>query len=198
LSPSIPNSDSVDSAFRRVLKRLGTTRKRINMLAAKEMKADHYDLAEKWMEMGRSVSDFADRMEAFVAEWKRLVKATKIAARSQNHNGPTKLIAATGAKRTPTWKFCEPALRMVVARGGTATLLEIAEGLERDAALTLTDADKVMSSSGGTPRWHKTLRQSYRQCQREGWVEKHRDGVWRITPKGESMVAAKENRGEAQ
>ena len=161
------------------------------------MKADDYEAAQKWMEMGRSVADFADRLDAFVAEWKRLVKATRIMARSntgKNAGGPAVTIAT---KRTPVWKFCEPALRVLAARGGTSSLPDILDDLGKDVTLTLTEADTLTSSARGIPRWHKTVKQAYRDCQREGWIEKRRDGLWKITAKGASLVANKENRDDA-
>lgn len=193
MPPSIPNADSVNSAFRRVVKQLGTVRKRINASAAKEMKADDYELAQKWMEMGRSVADFAGRLDAFVAEWRRLVKATRIVARSQSANDPVGSTVTTATKQTPVWKFCEPALRALVARGGSASLHEIVDDLGRDSALMLNGADKVTLSARGIPRWHKTIKQAYRHCQREGWIERRGDGIWKITPKGASLGANKED-----
>jgi hypothetical protein len=191
--PSIPNSQAVDSALRRVVKRLTTVRKRINASAAKEMKADHYEGAQKWMEMGRSVADFAERLETFAEEWKRLVKATRIVAGAHAGKEPSKLTATVSAKRTPLWMYCEPALRAVAARGGTVSLAELLEDLGRDFAQTLTDFDRAASSSRGVLRWHKTIGQAYRHCQREGWIEKRRDEIWKITPKGASVAAQAPN-----
>jgi hypothetical protein len=197
LPPSIPNSHSVESDFQRVLKRLGTVRKRINASAAKEMKADHYDLAQKWMEMGRSLADFAERLEAFVAEWRRLVKATRIVASVHGGKETNKLAAITTAKRTPVWKYCEPALRALTARGGSASLSELLDDLSRDFASTLTEFDRSTSSSRGVPRWHQAIRQAYRHCQREGWIEGRRDGIWKITSKGAAVAAEKEKHQDA-
>lgn len=162
--------------------------KRINSSAAREMKADHYGVAEKWMEMGRSVTDFAQRLEAFSEEWKRLVKATRIVARAHAGGKADKPAARAMTRRTPIWKFCEPALRALAARGGASTLPELVEELGRDPSLVLTDFDRVTSSPRGAPRWHKAVEQAYRHCQREGWIEKRRDGMWKITPEGAGVV----------
>jgi hypothetical protein len=81
------------------------------------MKADNYEAAQKWMEMGRSVTDFAQRLGAFAEEWKRLVRATRIVARAHAGNEAGKPAGTTTTKRTPVWKFCEPALRVLGARG---------------------------------------------------------------------------------
>ena len=191
MPPSIPNSHTVDSGFQRVVKRLSTLRKRINASAAKEMKADHYEAAQKWMEMGRSVADFAERLEAFAGEWKRLVKATRIVAGAHAGKEHSKLAATVAVKRTPVWKYCEPALRALAARGGAASLAELLEDLGRDFAQTLTDFDRATSSSRGIPRWHKAVKQAYRHCQREGWIEKRHDEIWKITPKGAAVAADK-------
>jgi hypothetical protein len=193
VQPSIPNFHTVDSALEGAVKRLGTVRKRINSSAAREMRADHYDVAQKWMEMGRSVTDFAQRLGAFAEEWKRLVKATRIVARAHAGNEAAKPVARATTRRTPVWKFCEPALRALGARGGVASLPELVQDLGRDPSLTLTDFDRATSSPRGAPRWHKAVEQAYRQCQREGWIEKRSDGMWKITPKGAAVVG--ESRG---
>lgn len=197
MPPSIPNCRSVDSAFRRIVKRLGTVRKRINASAAKEMKADHYEPAQKWMEIGRSVADFAERLEAFVAEWKRLVKATRIVARAHGGKESDRPTATPTAKRTPMWKYCEPALRALAARGGSGSLAELVDDLSRDFASTLTDFDRTPSSSRDVPRWHKAVKQAYRHCQREGWIERRRDGIWKITPKGAAVAAGRADHQDA-
>jgi Mrr N-terminal domain len=195
--PSIPSSHAIDSALRRVVKRLRTLRKRINTSAAKEMKADDYEGAQKWMEMGRSVADYADRMEAFAEEWKRLVKATRIVARSHVGKEPGKPAATAKAKRTPMWKYCEPALKALAARGGAASLTELLEDLGRDFAQTLTDFDRATSSSRGFPRWHKAVKQAYHHCQREGWIERRKDGMWNITPKGAALAVLRAGQNDA-
>ena len=82
MQPSIPNSHAISSAFHRLEKRLNNARKKVNAAAAKEMKADDYETAQKWMEVGRSLADFAERVAAFTQEWKRFVKATTIAAKA--------------------------------------------------------------------------------------------------------------------
>ncbi len=99
MRPAIPSSQAVDSALQTVAKRLGSARKKINVLAAKEMKADQYESAQKWMEMGRSVADFARRFEAFSKEWKRVVKATRIVASVHDENESGKSSAARADKR---------------------------------------------------------------------------------------------------
>ena len=134
MKPAIPSSHVVDSALGTVSKRLEKVRTRINASAAKEMKADHYEEAKKWMEMGSSVADFAQRLDAFAEEWKRLVKAARIVARADSgENQIAKTAAPSSAKRTPIWRLCEQALRALSARGGAASLAEVVEDLGRDS-----------------------------------------------------------------
>jgi hypothetical protein len=101
---AIPSSQTVNSALRQVAKRLSSVRKRINSSAAKEMKADHYEAAQKWMEMGSSVADFAQRLEAFAEEWKRLVKATRIVASVHAGNESARPAVTPATKRIPEQK----------------------------------------------------------------------------------------------
>jgi hypothetical protein len=98
--------------------------------------------------------------------------------------------ALTQSAKTPTWKFCSPALKVLIQNGGTATLNEILTGLEVSLSQTLTDSDRKIMDSRGFPRWHQAVQRAYRQCQREGWIEKQkrRDGTWRITSKGRAVA----------
>ncbi len=151
------------------------------------MKADRYEVAQKWMEMGRSVADFTQRLETFADEWKRLVKATRIVARARSANESGKPAAGPATRRTPIWKSSEPALRALAARGGSASLPEILEDLGRDPSLALTERDRAESPQHGVPGWHQAVKQAYKHCQREGWIERRRDGVWKITPEGRAL-----------
>jgi hypothetical protein len=193
VSPNIPRSGVVNSAFRVLQNRLDGVQKRINAAAAQEMKIGKYDDAQEWMGVGRSVAEFAQRVEAFAQEWKRLVKTARLVVR------PTKVpLVETGtlqanSTRTPVWKFCEPALKILAGRGGTATLGEILSDLQSLLAGRLTDSDQTLVGKNGIPRWHNDVQRAYRQCQREGWIEqeKRRDGVWRITAKGRAIAEMK-------
>jgi hypothetical protein len=188
--PNIPRSGVVNSAFRLLQSRLDGVQKGINAAAAREMKAGKYDDAQQWMGVGRSVAEFAQRVEAFEQEWKRLVKTARLVVRPPK--GP---LVDTGtphadSTRTPAWKFCEPALKMLAGRGGTATLDEILSDLQPFLAGRLTDSDQALVGKDGVPRWQHDVQRAYRQCQREGWIEKEkrRDGMWRITAKGRAIA----------
>jgi hypothetical protein len=150
------------------------------------------------LDNARLYRDLSERLEAFAKGWKRLVKAPRTVAGAHTGKEPSKLTATVAAKRTPMWKYCEPALRALAARGGTASLAEMVENLSLDFAQTLTDFDRATSSSRGVPRWHKALKQAYRHCQREGWIEKRQNGIWKITSKGAALAVVKEDQNDAQ
>lgn len=191
MRPAIPNSSSVDSAFRSLAKRLESVRKKINAEAAGQMKADKYEAAKEWMEIGRSVADFTERVDAFTQEWKRLVKATRIAAGANTKANLNKLARSEKSNRTPPSKFCVPLLKALAARGGTANLEELIADLERSHELSLSESDRMVHSSSGAQRWHATVKRACRMGKREGWLEKHRDGIWEITAKGRAIASEK-------
>ncbi|MCI0622672.1 MAG: winged helix-turn-helix domain-containing protein [Acidobacteria bacterium] len=194
MRPSIPNTGAVDSTFRTLEKRLKRARKKINTQAAREMKGGDYGSAQKWMDIGRSVADFAGRVEAFAQEWKRLTKATRIANAATEERTPPKVAIRTRSTRTPAWKFCTAALQILVSRGGSASHEEVIAGLEQPMASVLTEKDRESKSPRNPPRWHGAVKKAYKQCQREGWIEKRTDGVWKITPKGRG-VPSQESEG---
>lgn len=186
---NIPKSGTVDSVFRTLEKRLKNVCKRINAQAARQMKEGDYSSAQKWMEVGSSVSDFAGRVEAFGNEWKRLTKATRIANAETVGQDPPRTATRARSIKTPAWKFCTPALELLGSKGGSLSHQEVLLGLEQSISSTLTYKDRESKSPRSAPRWHGAIKRAYKQCQREGWIEKRRDGAWRITEKGRAVIA---------
>ena len=188
---SIPNAAAVNSAFRTVEKRLEQVRKKINGQAARQMKGGEYSSTQKWIDIGRSVADFADRVDAFGQEWKRLAKAAQIVNRVVEKQVPVKVTAGRESSKTPAWKFCTPALQAILSIGGDARHEEVLQELERSMISVLVDKDYQSKGPGGAPLWHTAVKRAYRQCQREGWIEKRSGGVWKITPKGQAILNQK-------
>jgi len=186
---NIPKSGTVDSVFRTLEKRLKNVRKKINGQAARQMKGGDYSSAQRWMEIGRSVSDFAERVEAFGNEWKRLTKATRIANAETAGQAPPRIAIRARSVKTPAWKFCTPALELLSSKGGSLNHQEVLLGLEQSMSSTLTDKDRESKSPRNAPRWHGAIKKAYKECQREGWIEKRTEGAWKITPKGRAVVA---------
>ena len=193
MRPSIPKAESVGASFRLLEKRLEMVRRRINAQAAKAMRADDYTAVQQWMEVGRGVADFAGRASAFAEEWKRLTKTARLtgSAGSGEKKEPKPVRVgrkASQRKPTPPWKFYEPVLKVLAARGGEGTTEDVVSAVEPIVGKDLlTDADRKLLPRVGIPRWHGTLGRVYRECVREGWIEKRRDKVWKITEKGRKV-----------
>jgi hypothetical protein len=190
----VPQSQTINTAFRLLQSRLSTVEKKINAAAAKEMKLGKYQNAQDWMNVGKTVAEYQQRVKAFDLEWKHLVRAARIAARPMEPIALKKASAPRGGGITPAWKFCEPSLKALSVHGGRATFAEILADLQEMLAAVLTDADHALSSKKSTPRWHNQVQRAYRQCQGEGWIDKEKrsKGEWRITEKGRALVEKKE------
>lgn len=192
MRPGIPKPAAVDSAFRLLTKRLASARKRINREAAREMKSGDYETAQRWMAVGRALADFADRSDAYFAEWRTLVRTSRIAGASEAREN----IAGGAAGRrkqtsqsTPVWRFYQPALRAVLQNGGEATLQQVLATLETDLAGQLSTRDLALSPRGRGPKWQDTIRSVRRHCQREGWLDRAAKDTWRLTEKGRQMAS---------
>jgi hypothetical protein len=189
---SIPNSSSVSFGFQKLLKRLDAVRKKINNAAARETKDGNYEVARNWMEVGRSVADFRDRAEAFSREWKALVKGIRNTNHEKSASKELTSRKATRGKRLFTWRFCMPILSFIVIRGGTATTEEIIAQVEQNLGSQLTEREKAMSPKTGGPKWHGGMKKAYKHYQREGWIEKRSDGLWKLTSKGKAIAEHEE------
>jgi Mrr N-terminal domain len=182
MRPAIPASTSVDSAFKLLLKRLDRVRQSINRSAARDMKCDDYQAVKAWMEVGQTVGEFGGRVENFLTEWRRLVKTSHMKPSCEGMAGKS---GGGKSSKTPTWKFCEPAIKFVAERGGSATHAEVLAALE--TRLALTDADRRPLKRG--PAWHVSVKRAARQCRQEGWIERRVDLVWKLTSKGRAVAA---------
>ena len=183
----IPKSQAVNSTFRQLTKRLDAVRKKVNSIASKRMKAEEYANARKWMDIGQMIGEFSTRVDVFAKEWEQLLDSSRAAvgeAASGDPEGPAKL----SSRRTPTWKFRGPALKALLNRGGSASQADIVSDLKESMASSLTVTDQTVTPTRGTPLWHDAVRRVYRQCQREGWIERRRDDVWNLTTKGRSSL----------
>lgn len=189
---SVPNSSSVSASFRKLLKRLEGVKKKINNAAAHETKTGNYEGARDWMEVGRSVTDFRDRAEAFTKEWKALVKGIRTINHDKSESPGPVSARSTGGRRPFTWRFCVPILNFLVTRGGAATTDEVAAQVEQNMGSQLAEPDKALSPRTGLPKWHGGVKKAYKHYQREGWIEKRRDGLWKITSKGKAITERKD------
>ena len=193
---SIPNAKVIDTGFRSLAKRLDGVQRRINARAARCMRAGEYDAVQRWMDIGKSVADFAGRVDAFAGEWKRLVKATRIAAVGKTKPRITIRVVPSRKKATAASRFYEPAMKALANRGGEATSEQLLQDLETALAADLSEADCKILPRRGIPKWQATVGSVYRDCIREGWIEKRRDKVWKITERGRQLAAGR--RGAAK
>jgi hypothetical protein len=178
----------VNSTFRTLGKRLDAVRKKINSKASKRMKAEEYDAARKWMDIGQMVGEFSARVDVFATEWEHLLDSAR-AAVGEGSGGDSERPGKRSSKRTPSWKFRGPALKALLNRGGSASHSDIISDLKDSMASGLTETDQAVITARGIPLWHDAVHRVYRQCQREGWIEKRRDDVWKLTAKGGSSLA---------
>jgi hypothetical protein len=152
------------------------------------MKADEYDTARKWMDIGQMVGEFSSRTDALAKEWDELLESAQIAVGNGTENDSSKGAKRSTSKRTPAWKFRTPALKALVNRGGTASQSDIIADLKEALDGSLTDTDQAVVTTRGTPLGHEMVARAYRHCQREEWIEKRRDGVWKLTSKGKASL----------
>lgn len=185
---TIPRAKVIDTGFRVLEKRFDRVRRSINTEAARSMRAGDYDAVQRWMGVGKNVADFAARLDAFAMEWKRLVKATRIAAGTKTKPATTTKLSATHKRGTSASRFYESAMKALVGRGGEATSDQLLQDLEATLLADLSEVDLKILPRGGTPRWHRTVERARRDCVREGWIEKRRDKVWKLTENGKQLA----------
>jgi len=179
-------ANRIDSCLHTLKKRLSSLTLRLNAEAATKMKIGQYDSVKELMDVGTSITKFSLAVDELTEKWRivsedatKKVDALGIGAAGTAH-----------AERTTAKQLCIPALKTVVARGGTAKTEEIISDLEPGGILSLSDADLALHRRNNEPRWHVALERAHKQCERRGWIEARSDDVWAITPLGRKFVAA--------
>jgi hypothetical protein len=194
MTTSIRGSHQVDGAFKKLTKRFEATQKKINASAAKRMKTGQYEAATKWMEIGRAFEAFLKKIELIQQEWHELLASSQRSldgvetkkVRPHKEGSPR----TKGAKsRISTKRLYAPALKALLKHGGEASSDEMLGDLHKYVLNEFPESDLVVNVPFNFPPWQKTIRKTHRYFQNEGWIERRKDGQWKITEKGRSAAA---------
>jgi len=190
---SIRGSHQVDGAFKKLMKRFESAQKKINGSAAKRMKMGQYEAATKWMEVGQAFDAFSNKIEAICQEWRDLL------ASSQKTLEEVEVRRIRPKKDDPpkakAWKvrllpkqFYAPALKALVGRGGAASSDEMLGDLHSYVLTKFPESELVVNVPFNFPPWQKTVGRIYKHLQRQGWIERRKDGQWKVTDKGRAAA----------
>ncbi len=186
MATSIRYANQVEGAFKQLLNRFETAQKKINSSAAKRMKSGDYEAATEWMEVGRTFDAFSKKILGLRGEWQELVassqqtleKAEGAATESRNKPRQTRVLAT---------QLYVPALSALAKRGGAASSDEMISDLQTFVLNAFPDSELATNSS--SPMWPKIVRKTYKHFQNQNWIERHKDGQWRMTEKGKSATS---------
>lgn len=188
MANSIRYSHQVDSAFKQLVKRFQSVKKKTNSSAAKRMKSGRYEAATKWMEIGRAFDAFASKIEGVRQEWRDLV----ISSQNSLQDVETKSVRPRRSAeiRVLPKQLYSPALKALSKRNGTASAEEILEDLHNHVLNAFPQSDLAVNSPLKSLPWQKILRKVYKYCQGQGMIERRKDGQWVLTEKGRSSAPA--------
>jgi len=187
MANTIKYSHQIDAAFKQLSKKFETTRKKINSTAAKRLKSGTYDAATKWMEIGKSVEEFSEKIESVRLEWRTLVEALQQAIESVETKS-----ARTGPLpdiRVHSKQLLIPAIRILQKNNGSATSDEVLEALHSHVLTAFPQSELSVNNPSNFPPWQEMLKKVQRGCQKLGWIERRRDGQWRLTEKGRTSAS---------
>jgi len=190
---SIRGSHQVDSAFKKVMKRFEATQKKINSSAAKRMKMGQYEAATKWMEVGQAFDAFSSKIELIRQEWRDLLASSQktlegVEARTIRSKKEKPPRTRVGKVRILPKQLYAPALKALAGRGGAASSDEMLGDLHRYVLTEFPESELVVNVPFNFPPWQKTVRRTYKYLQSQGWIERRKDGQWKLTDKGRSAA----------
>lgn len=183
---SIRYSHQVDSAFKQLMKRFQSVKKKVNSSAAKRMKSGQYEAATKWMEIGKAFDAFSNKIEGVRQEWRDLV----LSSQNSLQEADTKAIRtrrSPGIRVLPKQLY-SPALKALSKRNGTASADEILEDIHGYVLNAFPESDLAVNSPLKSPPWQRILRKIYKYCQGQGLIERRKDGQWILTERGRSTT----------
>jgi hypothetical protein len=188
MATSIRYSHQVDSAFKQLMKRFETTKKKINSSAAKRMKSGQYEAATQWMQIGRAFDAFSSKIEGVRQEWHELVASSQKSLEEVEAK-PIRT-RRSGEIRVLPKQLYTPALKALSKRNGTASPEEMLADLHNHIVSAFPQNDLATNSPFKFPAWQKLFRKVYKYCQGQGLIERRKDGQWVLTEKGRSSTIA--------
>jgi hypothetical protein len=148
----------------------------------------HYEAATEWMEVGRAFDAFSKKIIGVRQEWQDLVASSQRTLEKAEG-------AAAQARIKPrqvqirTAQMYIPALKALVKRGGLASSEEILSDLHTHVLGVFPESDLASSQTFASPTWQKIARKTYKHFQTQNWIERRKDGQWRVTEKGKSAAS---------
>lgn len=212
----IRGSHQVDVALKKAVKRFEAAQKKVNSSAAKRMKMGQYEAATKWMEVGQTFEIFAKKIEVIQQEWRDLLASSQKSlegvesrkTRAQKDGSPRTHPILPSEQRSEiarkaahkAWetkrsaagispkKLYPTLLKSLVKRGDAASSDELLGDLHSYILSEFPDSELAVNVPFNFPPWQKMVRKSYKYLQNQGWIERRKDGQWKITEKGRSAA----------
>lgn len=170
----IPHAREVDKALRAVKSTVRVSLKQLNGYAGQLMAKGDYESAMALASRGQDIQAFQSEVEALRGKWAEI--------RSSGKAGPRR-------KKTPLWMYFQPILKALVQLGGQARRPEIEPVVEGLMKNSFEPAD-LEPMARGKLRWQVMIQRAHKDLVREGWLDKHTKGGWKITPSGRQAAKA--------
>ena len=164
----------VERALKQVVREVRAALKDINHQAGGLVARGDYGAAEELVKVGRSITTFANEVEALQLKWREL--------NGNPHGKPS--------ERTPLWEYYRPLLKALVALGGEATLRELEEKVAPLLGGVL-EPSEMTRMSGDKLSWKRAVRRARRHMVKEGFLQEHTKLRWKITDSGRRAAEEK-------
>jgi len=183
------NRNEVDIAFEMLLEEIETVVHTFNQDGATAFQKGNYDLAKELLQKASDLTAFREKVRGLKREWKNLFSVH--ARRRRRDRGRLHLAKLKRGLRTPQEKFRVPILEVLVAKGGSAPVDDVLEGLYQRMKNILNQYDRtpLASDKRNSPRWRNTAQWERYVMVREGLLARSSPrGIWEITQKGRNWL----------
>lgn len=182
------HQNEVSVAFDIVLEEIENVIAAINRDGAQAFEEGKYDIARDLMEKGSQMTAFRGRVKDLQKEWLNIFAAA-VPQKTQRQKAPRYKKLQHGL-RTPEDEFRGPILQSLVDLGGSASMNDVLDKVEKLMSQKLNAYDRQTLPSDPTiPRWRNTAQWARAAMVKEGLLSSDSPrGVWEITDSGREFL----------
>lgn len=182
------HQNEVAVAFEILLEEIENAIAALNRDGAQAFEGGKYEIARDLMEKGSQMTAFRDRVKDLQKEWLNIFAAAvpRKVQRKKAHR-PKKL---QHGLRTPEDEFRIPILQSLVDLGGSASVNDVLDKVEKLMSQKLNAYDRQPLPSDPTiPRWRNAAQWARAAMVKEGLLSSDSPrGVWKITDSGRKFL----------
>lgn len=179
--------NEVYTAFEILLEEIEVVANQLHEKVVQAFNSGDYHTVRRAIEEAARLSEFREKVRALQKEWSSLLAGKPLRLKKKSRKAQSRLLRGL---RTPEDAFRRPILEALVELGGSASVGQVLDLVERKMQGKLTQYDlEPLPSSPHCLRWRNTARRCRNTLVREGLMKRDSPhGIWEISDLGRKAL----------